>query len=185
LLKISRTETSKNLAFFKVLKNKIPNFGMSFTRQSVIVFLFIWLLLIYIFITKLNTSGSEKSEESQKLIRALAQIESSKRIDSELRNILDEFTNEGLNNDLKLDFIKKISQSSHSQDSAALTSHSNGNPSIEYENFRRRVQNNIGEFWNYISSEVSKIENSIKSDDSQQALKQLAFFVQLASEHKR
>jgi hypothetical protein len=158
---------------------------MSFTRQ-IFIFIGIWGLLIYIFLTKLNTSGAERSEESQKLLNVLSSVEESKKIDLELRQLLNEFTNEGLSNDARVDYIRKINKRfQESSADNAVVSYQAGVPSAEYEHYRRRTRNNLGEFWNYVSSEAEKIEKLVKSEDSQQALKELSSFLKLAVEHKR
>lgn len=157
---------------------------MSFTRQ-ILIFIAIWALLIYIFLTKLTATSGKESDEDKRLNRAFSYIETSKSLDRDLRQLLDEYTND--NNDSKLDLLKKINSKfqSSGESSMYLPKSQLGIPSIEYEQGRRRVENNIMELWNFISSETQKIEKFIKTEDSQQSLKQLSSFVQLATEQKR
>lgn len=63
---------------------------MSFSRQ-ILIFICIWGLLIYFFLTKLNTSSNKASEDDQieRLNLALSHLEKSKIIDSELQRFLD------------------------------------------------------------------------------------------------
>lgn len=162
----------------------------NFTRQ-ILVFISIWALLIYIFLTKLNTtSGVKENDEFQKLNQALQYIEKSKSLDGELRRLLDEYANDISNGDAKLELMKKINskfQESPGESSMYVAnSHSSGTPSPEYEGYRRRVGNNILELWNFISAETAKIEKSMKNElESPQSMKQLSNFVQLAREQKR
>jgi glycoprotein 6-alpha-L-fucosyltransferase len=160
---------------------------MSFTRQ-ILVFIAIWALLIYIFLTKLNATGAKETEEVIRLNRALSYLETSKSLDKDLRQLLDEYTNDA-NGDTKTDLLKKINtkfQEVSGESSMYIPkSQQIGIPSIEYEQTRRRVGNNIEELWNYISAEGLKIEKFVKNEDPQQALKQISSFIQLATEQKR
>lgn len=163
---------------------------MTFTRH-VIIFLIIWALLIYIFISKLNTTSggvSKQDDQIEKLNAALAYLESSSNLDNELRQLLDEFSNDVVNSDNKIELIKKINAKLNEESHSRLSS-SNKKliiPSLEYEQYRRRVGNNILELWNFVSSEVQKVEKSLSNNiDAQQSLKQLSSFIELAREHKR
>jgi cell division protein FtsB len=163
---------------------------MSFTRH-VIIFLIIWALLIYIFISKLGSGSTGEvhklDEQIEKLNAALAYLESSNNLDNELRQLLDEFSNDVVNSDNKIELIKKINAKLNDE---TLNRYSSNKklivPSIEYEQYRRRVGNNILELWNFISSEVQKVEKSLSNNiDAQHSIKQLSNFIELAREHKR
>lgn len=166
--------------------------NFNFTRQ-ILIFIGIWALLIYIFLTKLNqTSGGKESEEIEKLNQALAFLEKSNALDKELRLLLDEYASDLNNGDTKLELLKRInSKFQESPGDNSITrylqgSHQQGVPALEYEQFRRRVGTNILELWNFINAETQKLEKSVKNEiDSQQPLKQLSNFVQLAREHSR
>jgi glycoprotein 6-alpha-L-fucosyltransferase len=164
--------------------------NFNFTRQ-IIIFIAIWALLIYIFLTKLNTtSGAKESEEIQKLNQALSYLEKSKMLDNELKQIVDEYANDITNGENKLELLKRINSKFQESpgDSSMFISNSQqlGVPSAEYEQTRRRVGTNILELWNYIHAEAQKIEKSLKNEiESPQSIKQLTNFVQLAQEQKR
>lgn len=162
---------------------------MSFSRQ-ILIFICIWGLLIYFFLVKLNpgSSGSKsESEELERLNQALLYLEKSKAIDADLRRLLDEYVNDVASADQKGELLNKIS--SKFQDASGpgmYQSGSNSVPSLEYELMRRRVTTNIGELWNFMHNELDKIEKSMKSEfESQQSIKQLKSFMDLAREHKR
>lgn len=55
-------------------------------------------------------------------------------------------------------------------------------PSIEYERLRRRVQQNIQEMWNYLSSELSKIKDKTENTE---VLEEVEKALNLGAEHKR
>lgn len=163
---------------------------MSFTRH-VIIFLIIWALLIYIFISKLSAGSSggvhKQDEQIEKLNAALAYLEASTNLDNELRQLLDEFSNDVVNSDNKIELIKRINAKLNDE---SLNRHNSNQkliiPSLEYEQYRRRVGNNILELWNFVSSEVQKVEKSLSNNiDAQHSLKQLSNFIELAKEHKR
>lgn len=163
---------------------------MSYNRH-IIAFLLIWALLIFIFITKLSGSsgGIRQDENIEKLNRALSYLESSNQLDNELRQLLDEFSNDVVNSDNKVDLIKKI-RAKLSDDAGFQNARSSNKkliiPSIEHEQYRRRIGSNIAELWNFISTETQQLQKSLSNNnDAQQALKQLSNFVDLAREHKR
>lgn len=60
---------------------------MSFTRQ-ILIFIAIWALLIYIFLTKLNTTSSTESNEMIKLNEAFNYLERSNNLDKEVIDLL-------------------------------------------------------------------------------------------------
>lgn len=165
---------------------------MSFSRH-IIIFLLIWALLIYIFISKLNVTGGggagHQDEHIEKLNRALAYLESSNQLDNELRQLLDEFSNDIVNSDNKLDLIARIRAKLGDESSAAERRNANKKlivPSLEYEQYRRRITTNVGELWNLIAAETQQLQKSLSANgDAQQTLKQLSSFVELAKEHKR
>jgi glycoprotein 6-alpha-L-fucosyltransferase len=161
---------------------------MSFSRQ-ILIFICIWGLLIYFFLTKLNSgSALRESEDIEKMNRALLYLEKSKAIDVELRQLLDEYLNDIAGPEQKSELLRKIS--SKFQDPALpvaiFSPNSQGTPSLEYEQLRRRVTTNIEELWNFMNSELNKVEKSMKLEiESQQSLKQMRNFLELAREHKR
>lgn len=164
--------------------------NFNFTRQ-ILIFIAIWALLIYIFLTKLNTtSGGKESEEIRKLNLAISYLEKTKLLDNELKHIVDEYANDITNGDNKLELLKRINskfQESPGESSMFISnSQQLGVPSGDYEQYRRRVGTNILELWNYIHAEAQKIEKSLKNEiESPQSIKQLTNFVQLAREQKR
>lgn len=161
--------------------------SFNFTRQ-ILAFVGIWAILIYIFITKLNTTGAKDSEEITKLNQALAHLDRTRSLDNELKQLLDEYANDINNGDTKLELLKRINSKFQESavDNSAIRSGPVGVPSLEYELQRRRLGTNILELWNYINAEAKKIEKTIKNErDSPQTLKQLEGFVHMAREQKR
>lgn len=60
----------------------------------------------------------------------------------------------------------------------------NGEPSLEYESLRRRVQTNTQEMWNYVNNEMAKIWQNIKKAAPDMGPK-LDEVMGVVSEHKR
>lgn len=162
--------------------------NFNFTRQ-ILVFIAIWGLLIYIFITKLGATSAKDdgNAELHRLNQALEHLERSKAIDIDLKRLIDEYANDISNVDSKVELLKKInSKFQESGEAAVLSKDAAGSPSFEYEQSRKRVGSNIQELWNFIFAEAQKIEKLMKSEaDPQQSLKELTSFVQLAVEQKR
>lgn len=160
---------------------------MSFSRQ-ILIFICIWGLLIYFFLTKLNTNASSSREVEEILFEIEKSIENKKSIDLELRKLLDEYVNDIGSVDQKSDLLKRInSKFDDTSDPVNTGGKKRGTaPSLEYEELRRRVTNNIEEFALHLQAELAKTENLIKGQlDPQQSLKILSNFLGLAKEHKR
>lgn len=162
---------------------------MSFSRQ-ILIFICIWGLLIYFFLIKLNpTSRTKETDEIERLNQALLYLEKSKAIDNELRRLLDEYVNDVASPEQKSELLKRISskfQDVTSSNAGFGGISSNGVPSHEYEQLRRRVTTNVGELWNYMGAELTKIEKSMKNEfEMQQSIKQMKNFMELAREHIR
>ena len=162
---------------------------MSFSRQ-ILIFICIWGLLIYFFLIKLNpTSRSKETDEIERLNQALMYLEKSKAIDNELRRLLDEYVSDVASPEQKSELLKRISskfQDVSSSNAGFGGISSNGVPSHEYEQLRRRVTTNIGELWNFMGAELSKVEKSMRNEfEMQQSIKQMKNFIELAREHFR
>lgn len=77
----------------------------------------------------------------QKLDKALSYLENSKSLDSELKQLLDEYANDITNGDNREELLKRINrkfQESPIGDHSMFTSSAVGSlPSLEYEQYRR------------------------------------------------
>jgi hypothetical protein len=93
---------------------------------------------------------------------------------------------DGSNPEQKAELLKQISLKFQDTSSPVAYYSSGAVPSLEYEQMRRRVTTNVAELWNYMNSELNKIENSMKNEiESQQSLKLMKNFMEMAREHKR
>uniref|UniRef100_A0A182YJU6 Alpha-(1,6)-fucosyltransferase n=1 Tax=Anopheles stephensi TaxID=30069 RepID=A0A182YJU6_ANOST len=168
--------------------------GLNPWARVLVTFLFVWVLFVLIFYSKLNTSASSSSnaaadgEDSLKrLERAVQQLEQSKQIDQELRSLVDEYmADAGTSADRKQHFIDELGSKLEQDGGAgwlALGRPRNG-PSLEYERLRRRVDTNTQELWNLVQSEVTKVQKQAQRS-APELVKPLNAFLSLAAEHKR
>lgn len=58
-------------------------------------------------------------------------------------------------------------------------------PTLEYELMRRRIQNNIGEIWNYFSSELGKISKQVTREPRTNLTNEINRVLVMGAEHKR
>lgn len=165
---------------------------MSFLRQFVslnkwtkffVGFLFVWSIAAFLFATKLNSPVSNSNNlelQSKRINRAIAYIDQSRQQNDKLRELLDQFIRDTPNELLtRNDFLKNL-QSALQTPTFALNV---VEPKLEYELMRRRVETNIGEFWNLVHSELNKIDkNEPSSATIQRSIGELQ---ELAAEHKR
>ncbi|ETN58391.1 alpha-(1,6)-fucosyltransferase [Anopheles darlingi] len=178
--------------------------GLNPWARVLVSFVFVWALFVLIFYSKLNTSatsgniggsGPEAKAALQRLEHALQQLEQSKHIDHELRSMLDQYMAEvGASADRKQRFFDELDDKLQQEDLAAveggvLMSGSRNlrprtAPSLEYERLRRRVQTNTQELWNFVQSEVTKVQKQAQRS-TPELVKPLTSFLSLAAEHKR
>lgn len=116
---------------------------MSTFGKQILIFIGIWALLIYIFLTKLNsTSGNTEKDEHEKITQAVKYLEQQRALDNELQQLIDEYANDITNGDNKLELLKRINskfQESPQADNSMFVSSNQpiGHPSLEYEQYRR------------------------------------------------
>ncbi|XP_052864834.1 alpha-(1,6)-fucosyltransferase [Anopheles cruzii] len=171
--------------------------GLNPWARVLVPFVFIWAVLVLIFYSKLNTSasGSASSDADtalKRLEQALQQLEQSKHIDHELRAMVDEYLAEvGASADRKQRFFDEVGNKLELEnDESALGSVGGSHvrprtsPSLEYERLRRRVQTNTQELWNFLQSEVTKVQKQAQRS-APELVKPLASFLSLAAENKR
>ncbi|XP_058450706.1 alpha-(1,6)-fucosyltransferase [Malaya genurostris] len=143
-------------------------------------FIAVWVILVVIFYSKLNTSsGGDNDNTERRLNQALAYLEKSKQVDQELRNLIDEYLSDTSYN-RKQKFIDELGNKLQIQGAGAGRFKG---VSLEYENMRRRVASNTEELWNYLHSEVVKVAK-IARRNSPEVAAPLENFLSLAREHK-
>ncbi|XP_075155715.1 alpha-(1,6)-fucosyltransferase 8 [Haematobia irritans] len=176
---------------------------MSFLRQFVgsssntwvralIIFCLAWAILVYIFVTKLNTPNTEEPDSTSKRInQALQLLEESRQRNQELQDIIDTILKDNVDNQAAQKLIKKLENSFHNQMGLDLKPQSPmpyGNPSnepiLEYELLRRRIQTNIAELWNFFSNELGKIKKNIDRGTTSMTDNINSVLI-LGAEHKR
>jgi hypothetical protein len=66
--------------------------GLSTWVRALGVFLFLWLVIFYVFVSKLNTSNTLESDNTLKrLNQALSHLEQTKKINTDLKNLIDDY----------------------------------------------------------------------------------------------
>lgn len=147
--------------------------------RGLVVFIAVWVLLVLIFYSKLNTgNGGDGDDTIRRLNQALDYLEKSKQVDQGLRNLIDDYLSDTSYN-RKQKFVDELGNKL--QIHGAGAGRFKGVPSLEYEQLRRRVSGNTEELWNYLHSEVEKIARRSSPD----VAAPLENFLSLAREHKR
>lgn len=156
--------------------------GLNTWVRVLIAFISVWVILVLIFYSKLNTGGANDTEDAfRRLNQALSYLEKSKQVDQELRTLIDEYISDTSYN-RKQKFVDELGNKLQIQGAGA--GHFKGVPSLEYEQLRRRVYSNTQELWNFLNSEVIKAAK-IGRKNSPEIAPPLDALLSLASEHKR
>ncbi|EAA01061.5 AGAP001888-PA [Anopheles gambiae str. PEST] len=169
--------------------------GLNPWARVLVPFLFVWVLFVLIFYSKLNTSAASSSSSDggddslKRLERAVQQLERSKQVDQELRLLVDEYlADAGTSADRKQHFIdelgSKLEQDATGSAGWFAVGRPRNGPSLEYERLRRRVETNTQELWNFLQSEVTKVQKQALRSAPELA-KPLNAFLSLAADHKR
>uniref|UniRef100_U5EZ81 Alpha-(1,6)-fucosyltransferase n=1 Tax=Corethrella appendiculata TaxID=1370023 RepID=U5EZ81_9DIPT len=169
--------------------------GLNTWVRVLIIFISLWAILIFVFVSKLNNGNSSDTDKAiKRLNQALTYLEQSKKINSELKLLIDEYINDNsYQPDKKQKFIDNVGSKLDVDflpnqfggfAEAAYQQPAKGVPDVEYEKLRRRVTTNIQEFWNYVHAEVQKVEKKLNVD-SPELKKSLANLQSLANEHKQ
>lgn len=155
--------------------------GLNTWVRVLIAFISVWVILVLVFYSKLNTgSGGDTEDAFRRLNQALAYLEKSKQVDQELRNLIDEYLSDNSFN-RKQKFVDELGNKLQVQGSGA--GHFKGVPSLEHEQLRRRVYGNTQELFNFLHSEMLKV-GKISKRNSPEVIAPIENFLSLASEHK-
>jgi Alpha-(1,6)-fucosyltransferase N- and catalytic domains len=66
--------------------------GLGSWVRALGVFLFLWAIIFYVFVSKLNTSNSLETDQTLKrLNQALAHLEGTRKVNAELKNLIEEY----------------------------------------------------------------------------------------------
>ncbi|XP_031629119.1 alpha-(1,6)-fucosyltransferase [Contarinia nasturtii] len=148
--------------------------GLSAWIRALVIFVLLWGLLVLIFASKLSgpnaSSLSNEDYTNHRLNQAIEFLEESKRRNSELKQLIDEFLSDKslpeeqrqrLISDIEAKLDEKPSKSfgnSLRRFSGNELIVSNGmTPISEYEELRRRVRSNVLEMYNYVGTELTKL----------------------------
>lgn len=142
--------------------------------RILLLFIAIWGICIFIFVFKSSGVSESDSVLEQRLTAALDYVQRVDELNADLRNLVDDYISDPGS---AKDKLKKFADSVNTKldlGSRAEVERKDS-PSLEYEQLRRRVQTNIGEFWNYVQAESKALRESSKNFDE---------FMHLAREHE-
>lgn len=156
---------------------------MSLIRQLTLswkirIILFIWVFSTLFFVLKFASSSSSPEDValSSRIQQAVDYIAKQEQINSELRNLVDDYISDSsFSKDKKRKFVENIN---HKLDISQSYKNNEGEPNSEYENLRRRVKTNVKEFWNYVEAENKRLGGQGSSEGAAKD------FLEQAKEHK-
>ena len=94
------------------------------------------------------------------------------------------FRDSSFHSDQKQKLLHKLESKFPDGSSLPVMSNFKGEPNADYEKLRRRIEQNTQEQWNYLHSELLKIQKTIH-DEAPEASKQITNILSLTNEHKR
>ncbi|XP_023306207.2 alpha-(1,6)-fucosyltransferase [Lucilia cuprina] len=161
--------------------------------RALIIFCLAWALLVYVFVTKLNTPNTvEPDVSSRRINQALQMLEASKQRNAELQQMIDTLLNDHVDKQSALKLIQKLEYNiqnplggENRNESPLPYGSASNEPTIEYELLRRRIQNNIGEIWNYFSNELGKIRKQVTREPGTDMTEEINRVLIMGAEHKR
>lgn len=143
--------------------------------RVLVAFLFVWGLLVFIFASKLNAPllpADSAGHALQRLNQAVAYLEQSKQKNAELRELIDELlSDKSLRPEHRQKLIADIQNQLLAQSTSRFGQHDGGaggggtagEPSLEYEQLRRRVYSNTQEMWRFVQHEVQQLRTAVGS----------------------
>lgn len=171
---------------------------MSFLRQflgssswvrALMIFVVAWGFLVYIFVSKLSTQPStivDQDNTVKRMNQALQMLEHSKQRNDELRQMISDFMSDQVDKQT----AQKLMDNLESKLQRVADGVGNQNtvhtmePSLEYEQLRRRVRSNTQELWNYFSDSLGKIRKKVLNDMPDLA-DEIQNILQMGAENKR
>lgn len=153
-------------------------------------FLAIWLIILVI--TAFPMLGTHMpsldSRTSERLTRALEDLETLRKQNKELEQIFKDINLDKINGDQKVaieNFQMRLTKAEHVYDKSSNNPilESKGEPNRQYELLRRRILSNTKEFWYFIHSGLADILK--KLDESPELTNSIEYLLNLGAEHKR
>ncbi|KAL9877974.1 alpha-(1,6)-fucosyltransferase 8 isoform 3-T3 [Glossina fuscipes fuscipes] len=136
-----------------------------------------------------SAQNEEQSITTKRINQALQLLEATRQRNEELKQMIENLMSEKIDNNSAQKLIQKLDYNMRNPISmgGVMRSYDSvicNEPSLEYELMRRRIQNNIGELWNYFSSELGKIRKKVERavPELQHEINSILI---LGAEHKR
>ncbi|KAJ3646334.1 hypothetical protein Zmor_023926 [Zophobas morio] len=153
-------------------------------------FLFIWLvILVFTAFPMLGTHmSSSDTKTSERLTRALADLEALRRQNTELQEIFRDINLESLKGDQKEaieNFQYRLTKAEHTYTKNQLGYvSSKEEPNTQYELLRRRIFSNTKEFWYFIHSGLLELQKRVQ-EATPDVSDHIQYMLNLGAEHKR
>ncbi|XP_030760021.1 alpha-(1,6)-fucosyltransferase [Sitophilus oryzae] len=158
-------------------------------HRILVVFLVLWLLVLVLSaFPGLNTTASFDAKSSERLVRALSDLETLRKQNEELQEIFKEISVNNLSDDQKEaieNFQTRLTKVERPYIKLGLGNiNSKEEPNTQYEQLRRRIYTNTKEFWFYIHSYLLDIQKKA-NDIAPEIVDTVNQVLSLGSEHKR
>ncbi|ERL96089.1 alpha-(1,6)-fucosyltransferase [Dendroctonus ponderosae] len=157
-------------------------------HRMLVLFLAIWLLVVLLLAYPgINSANTLDPKSTEKLVRALTDLEALRKQNQELRDIFNDISLNNMNDEQKEaieNFQKRLTKAEHPLQNNGLYSRSlKEEPNLEYELLRRRIQANTKEFWYYVRSSLLDLQN--KATPASETVDIIEQVLSLGAEHQR
>uniref|UniRef100_A0A1A9VF78 Alpha-(1,6)-fucosyltransferase n=1 Tax=Glossina austeni TaxID=7395 RepID=A0A1A9VF78_GLOAU len=156
----------------ELIMNKVKSYKCKITQPTVSISaiaktLLIWICLASTFLIFLQPD--ERNVMTKGINQALQLLEITRQRNQELERMIGNLLGEKVDSKPSQEFLQKLDCDE---------------PSLEYELMRRRIQNNIGELWNYFRNELGKIRKNFERAEPK-LQHDINSILVLGAEHKR
>ncbi|KAL1506287.1 hypothetical protein ABEB36_005679 [Hypothenemus hampei] len=156
-------------------------------HRIIVIFLTVWLLVVLLLAAYpgINSNNILEIKTTERLDRALSDLEALRKQNDELREIFKDITVNNFSDDQKLaieNFQKRLTKVEIPFRNRFQSWNNKEEPNIEYELLRRRIYSNTNEFWYYVRSSLKDIQKKI---DNPEILENIEQVLSLGAEHKR
>ncbi|XP_054717100.1 alpha-(1,6)-fucosyltransferase-like [Uloborus diversus] len=150
--------------------------------RVIVAFLAAWLIVIILLSGPMFQNNEPDEQILIRLSRALGELEALKLQNEELKNLLNSLRLSPSENE-KAEPLKNIRTFSHDKSVLDRVRTASKEPSKEFEETRRRLEDGVNEMWYYLKSELKKLNKTLSSDSVNS--KKLSLILEDASDHKR
>ncbi|XP_076274211.1 alpha-(1,6)-fucosyltransferase 8 [Rhynchophorus ferrugineus] len=169
-----------------VLLRQVSSIGW---HRILVIFLVLWLLVLVLSaFPGLNSTNTFDSRSSERLAKALSDLEALRKQNEELQVIFKEISTNNLSDDQKEaieNFQTRLTKAERPYTKLGLSDvSSKEEPNTQYELLRRRIYANTKEFWFYVHSNLLEIQKKA-GDVAPDIVDIINQVLSLGAEHKR